>query len=44
MRGDGAFFETPHPVMSARAADEAQYRDKLEWVKGWLSPAAGATR
>ena len=44
MRGDGAFFETPHPVMSARPADEAQYRDKLEWVKGWLRPAVGSSR
>ena len=40
MRGDGAFFATPHPLMSARAPDEAQYRDKLEWVKSWLSPPA----
>jgi sulfide:quinone oxidoreductase len=40
IRGDGTFFATPHPVMSARAPDEAQYRDKLEWVKRWLSPPA----
>jgi sulfide:quinone oxidoreductase len=40
MRGEGAFFSTPHPVMSARTPDEAQYRDKLEWVKSWLSPPA----
>ena len=40
MRGDGDFFSTPHPVMTARAPDEAQYRDKLEWVRSWLSPPA----
>jgi sulfide:quinone oxidoreductase len=40
MRGDGAFFSMPHPVMSARPADEAQLRDKHEWVKRWLSPPA----
>ena len=40
MRGDGAFFSTPHPVMSASAPDEAQFRDKLEWVRSWLSPPA----
>ena len=40
MRGDGAFFEMPHPVMTARPPDEAQLRDKLEWVKSWLTPPA----
>jgi len=38
MRGDGSFFTTPHPTMVARPPDEAQQRDKLEWVKSWLSP------
>jgi sulfide:quinone oxidoreductase len=38
MRADGAFFETPHPVMAARPAGEGAYRDKLEWVAGWLEP------
>ena len=40
MRGDGAFFEMPHPVMTARPPDEAQLYDKLEWVKSWLTPPA----
>jgi sulfide:quinone oxidoreductase len=40
MRGDGAFFETPHPVMTARPPDEAQYHDKQAWVEGWLRPPA----
>lgn len=39
MRAEGAFFEMPHPVMAARPADEAQYRDKIEWVAGWLGKA-----
>lgn len=38
MRGDGAFFAMPHPAMSARPPDDAQYRDKLEWVRSWLHP------
>ncbi len=38
MRGDGAFFARPHPQMRASVPDEAQYRDKLEWVKNWLAP------
>src|SRR5262249_19306863 len=38
MRGDGAFFAMPHPEMSARAPDEAQFRDKLQWGRGALSP------
>ncbi|HEY3215225.1 MAG TPA: FAD/NAD(P)-binding oxidoreductase [Candidatus Eisenbacteria bacterium] len=37
MRGDGSFFELPHPVMRAQLPDQAQYRDKVEWVTGWLS-------
>jgi sulfide:quinone oxidoreductase len=40
MRGDGTFFATPHPVMTAREPDEAQYRDKLAWVESWLTPPA----
>ncbi len=38
IRGDGSFFELPHPVMSARPADQGQYRDKLGWVEGWMKP------
>ncbi len=37
VRGEGSFFELPHPVMSKQPPDEAQYRDKLAWVEGWLS-------
>ncbi len=35
---EGSFFEMPHPVMSARPADEAQYREKAAWVAEWLAP------
>lgn len=36
-RADGAFFELPHPVMQKAAADEAQFRDKVDWVARHLS-------
>jgi sulfide:quinone oxidoreductase len=36
MRGDGAFFERPHPVMRPGAIDAASFHDKLAWVDGWL--------
>lgn len=34
MRGDGAFFAMPHPVMVHRPPDAEQYREKLEWIEG----------
>lgn len=37
-RGDGSFFELPHPVMETRPPDEAQFRDKLDWVARHLRP------
>lgn len=39
MRGEGSFFDTPHPTMSAAVPDESQYRAKQEWVSSWLRPA-----
>jgi sulfide:quinone oxidoreductase len=36
MRGDGAFFELPHPAMRPGAIDAASFWDKLAWVDGWL--------
>jgi len=36
VRGEGAFFELPHPLMVKRPADAAQFRDKLEWVAAQL--------
>jgi sulfide:quinone oxidoreductase len=40
VRGDGDFFQLPHPVMERRNPDEAQFQDKMEWVKGWLEGQA----
>ena len=37
-RGDGSFFELPPPVMETRPPDEAQFRDKLDWVARHLHP------
>jgi sulfide:quinone oxidoreductase len=38
VKADGSFFELPHPVMAKRPPDEAQWRDKLDWVAGLLRP------
>ena len=38
MRAEGSFFELPHPVMTKRAPDEAQFREKREWVERLLQP------
>jgi sulfide:quinone oxidoreductase len=38
VRADGSFFELPHPVMLKRAPDEAQYRDKVDWIERLLRP------
>ena len=38
VRADGAFYELPHPVMQKRVPDEAQFRDKLDWVTQHLRP------
>lgn len=38
MRAEGDFFAQPHPVMSAREPDAAQYRDKVAWIESWLHP------
>jgi sulfide:quinone oxidoreductase len=38
LRAEGRFFEMPHPVMQRRSPDEAQLRDKQDWVARHLSP------
>ena len=38
VKADGSFFELPHPVMQKRAPDEAQFRNKLDWVERLLRP------
>jgi len=39
VKADGSFFDLPHPVMQKRTPDEAQMRDKLDWVERLLRPA-----
>jgi len=39
VKAEGSFFELPHPVMQTRIPDEAQFRDKLDWVERLLRPA-----
>lgn len=38
VKADGSFFDLPHPVMQKRLPDEAQFRDKLDWVAQHLRP------
>jgi sulfide:quinone oxidoreductase len=38
VKADGSFFELPHPVMRKQPPDEAQMRDKLDWVARQLAP------
>jgi sulfide:quinone oxidoreductase len=38
IKADGSFFELPNPVMRKQPPDEAQFRDKLDWVSRHLAP------
>jgi sulfide:quinone oxidoreductase len=38
IKADGSFFELPNPVMRKQPPDEAQFRDKLDWVARQLAP------
>jgi len=38
VKADGSFFELPHPGMRKQLPDEAQFRDKLDWVARLLAP------
>jgi hypothetical protein len=38
VKADGSFFELPHPIMQKRTPDEAQLREKLDWVDRLLRP------
>ncbi|HSD40735.1 MAG TPA: FAD/NAD(P)-binding oxidoreductase [Burkholderiales bacterium] len=40
VKADGSFFELPNPVMRKQPPDEAQLRDKLDWVARQLIPVA----
>lgn len=37
LRGDGSFFELPHPAMTPRAPDAAQWAEKRAWAETWLA-------
>lgn len=37
LKGEGSFFDLPHPRMDRRAPDREQYRDKVGWIESWLS-------
>ncbi|MEW5794972.1 MAG: FAD/NAD(P)-binding oxidoreductase [Candidatus Zixiibacteriota bacterium] len=37
MRGDGNFFQMPHPSMSPREPSAAQLTDKKAWINDWIS-------
>jgi sulfide:quinone oxidoreductase len=41
VRGDGSFFEMPHPVMSRAVPDLMQYEQKLAWVENWMKDNLG---
>ena len=36
LRGDGSFFELPHPVMTPREPDGEQLAEKRAWVERWM--------
>jgi sulfide:quinone oxidoreductase len=38
IKADGSFFELPNPVMRSEPPDEAQFKDKLDWVARQLAP------
>jgi len=38
VKGEGSFFNLPHPVMQRQIPDERQFRDKLAWVDNHLRP------
>jgi sulfide:quinone oxidoreductase len=38
IKADGSFFELPNPVMRSEPPDEAQFKDKLDWVARQLTP------
>jgi sulfide:quinone oxidoreductase len=36
LKGEGAFFDLPHPHMSSRIPDKGQFQDKVKWIESWL--------
>ncbi|HWP30244.1 MAG TPA: FAD/NAD(P)-binding oxidoreductase [Fimbriimonadales bacterium] len=35
-RGDGSFFDLPHPTMKPKVPDMTQYQEKIKWVEDWV--------
>lgn len=36
VKGEGSFFELPHPIMQRRVPDMMQYEEKKRWMYDWL--------
>jgi sulfide:quinone oxidoreductase len=36
VRGDGSFYEMPHPTMTRRTPDRMQFEEKLAWAENWM--------
>lgn len=36
VKGEGDFFQMPHPNMEPRVPDMIQYEDKQRWMSGWV--------
>jgi sulfide:quinone oxidoreductase len=41
-RGDGSFFELPHPTMERHIPDMTLYDGKREWIKGLIERFLGS--
>jgi sulfide:quinone oxidoreductase len=37
LRGDGSFFDLPHPTMLPRSPDAAQFAEKKAWIDSWMA-------
>jgi sulfide:quinone oxidoreductase len=37
LRGDGSFFDLPHPTMTPRSPDAMQLAEKKAWVDSWMT-------
>jgi len=37
LRGEGSFYEMPHPVMNPRTPDHIQFAEKKAWVESWMA-------
>jgi sulfide:quinone oxidoreductase len=42
IKGEGRFFNEPHPVMTYNQPDSKGFQEKLLWIEGWLKNNLGA--